>query len=142
MSRNKLTILLALPFAVLSIIYSYSSTTSKVPSDSSVISKVEEGCSTDADSGEINSSCLKEDEDNAIRSRHPGCFSENLFSESEKDGLNELNFRDVMKYSLLGKIVTNSVRYNHLCPWMKPRYNCGKSEKQAYEESPVDWIGS
>jgi hypothetical protein len=126
------------------IIYSYSSVTSKVYSESSVISKVEEGCFTNADSGEIRTTSVKEDEDTAIRSRHPVCFSENMFSESEEDGLNnELNYTDVLKYSLLGKNVTNSVRYNHLCPWMLPRYNCGKSKKQskkqAYGESPVDW---
>ena len=85
---------------------------------------------------------LEEDED-TIRSRHPVCFSENMFinevESSKEDGLNILNYKDILNYSLLGKNVTNSVRYNHLCPWMKSRYNCAKSKTPAYGESPVDW---
>jgi len=97
----------------------------------------------DADTGTIRIEPSLEEDEDTIRSRHPVCFSENMFTnaeaESEEDGLNILNYNDVLKYSLLGKNVTNSVRYNHLCPWMKPRYNCAKSKKQAYGESPVDW---
>jgi hypothetical protein len=124
---------------------------------SSVISQVKNEYANGADddhSGEMKNTddqdigairierSLEEDED-TIQSRHPVCFSENMFTneavESEENKLNILNYNNVLKYSLLGKKVTNSVRYNHLCPWMMPRYNCAKSKKQAYGESPVDW---
>ena len=75
--------------------------------------------------------------DEYIRERHAGCFAKSMYVEKEKD---KVDYQRVWKYSLLGKNVTKSVRYNHLCPWMKNRYNCATSKTDIkYGESATDW---
>jgi len=75
--------------------------------------------------------------DEYIRSRHAGCFADSMYKEN--NGVKTLDYTRVMKYSLLGKNVTKSVRFNHLCPWMKNRYNCATSETKEYGQSAHDW---
>jgi len=75
--------------------------------------------------------------DEYIRSRHAGCFADSMYM--KRNGLKLFDYQRVMKYSLLGKNVTKSVRYNHLCPWMKSRYNCATSETKEYGQSAHDW---
>ena len=72
-----------------------------------------------------------------ITNKHPGCFSATFFS--KEGNTKKLNYAQLMKYSLLGKNVTKSVRYNHLCPWMKIRYNCAKNKTLQYGKSAYDW---
>ena len=80
----------------------------------------------------------KETEVNATLMHHPGCFSESFFTEEDDNG-KQFKYDEVMKYSLLGNNVSNSVRYNHLCPWIKNRYNCATSKKKQYGETASDW---
>ena len=72
-----------------------------------------------------------------ITNKHSGCFSATFFS--KEGNTKKLNYAQLMKYSLLGKNVTNSIRYNHLCPWMKIRYNCAKNKTLQYGKSAYDW---
>jgi len=72
-----------------------------------------------------------------ITNKHSGCFSATFFS--KEGNTKKLNYAQLMKYSLLGKNVTKSVRYNHLCPYMKIRYNCAKNKTLQYGKSAYDW---
>ena len=65
------------------------------------------------------------------------CFSDELFI-TLKDGRKVFNLLKVGKYALMGKNVSKSYRYNHFCPWMRPRYNCARSSTM-YGEDAADW---
>ncbi len=75
---------------------------------------------------------------NAIRNVHPVCFSDKLFTKNETDPLKLLRM-SVMKYVLMGENVTTAERYNHLCPFMKNRYNCAVKDKLEYGKNAADW---
>jgi len=71
------------------------------------------------------------DTDERLRAKYPGCFSKKIF----KEMFNKKN----MVYSLLGRNSTESIRYNHLCPYIKSRYNCATKNPLKYGENPTDW---
>jgi len=79
-----------------------------------------------------------------LKIRHPHCFSDYLFKgTSNTNGhKRELFLNSVAKWKLIGRNVTSSVHYNHLCQYiMKDRYNCARncSDIVEYGESPTDW---
>jgi len=77
------------------------------------------------------------DTDQRLRAKHPGCFSKNMFKDYE--GMTRKFKKQTMTYSLLGRNSTESVRYNHLCPYMKFRYNCARKNPLGYGKNPTDW---
>jgi len=81
-----------------------------------------------------------ENEDVALRDKHRACFSSGLFEIDDKSRLQRyVNLTKVGKYVLLGKNVTDSVRYDQQCPWMRDRYNCAKKITPEYGSSASDW---
>ena len=75
--------------------------------------------------------------DQRLREKHPGCFSKNMFKDYEEKP--RIFNKKTMVYSLLGRNSTESVRYNHLCPYTKFRYNCAQEKPLEYGKNPTDW---
>lgn len=76
---------------------------------------------------------------NNIRSMHPECFSESMFAFNNRE-ITLVDIWRVMKYKLIGRDVKgSSERYNHICPWMKNRYNCASAQMKEYGQNAIDW---
>ena len=81
-----------------------------------------------------------------MKRKHPMCFSKELFFNNNdhyqrhyKNGFKLKKLRDIGKWKKIGNNVKKSKRYNHLCPFILPRYNCAKNTTQRYEDVPTDW---
>jgi len=59
-----------------------------------------------------------------------------LFEQKER----RLSLPSTGHYALIGDNVSNSIRYDHTCAMMKPRYNCAKKEfRKELGSLPTDW---
>jgi len=81
----------------------------------------------------VNQHTLTSIKNQSVGKKHSNCFIETMFNNSE------FLYRDTTYYTLMSNNLTDSMRYDHLCPYMKTRYNCGTKEKAMYGGNAYDW---
>jgi len=81
----------------------------------------------------VNQHTLTSIKNQSVGKKHSNCFIETMFNNSE------FLYRDTTYYTLMSNNLTDSMRYDHLCPYMKNRYNCGTKEKAMYGGNAYDW---